>query len=474
MKNFLDQNFLLQTPTAERLYHEYAAGLPIIDYHNHLSPEEVATDHRFRNITEVWLYGDHYKWRAMRANGIDERYITGDAPDREKFRKWAETVPRTIRNPLYHWTHLELQRYFGISELLSGKNADAIYDATTEQLQQPDYSSLGLLRKMNVEVVCTTDHPTDTLRFHREHRTRAPSPLLLPTFRPDKFLTIGADDYLTYLRKLEEITGNEIRTFDQLLAALEERIDVFHELGCRLSDHGLSQLHPDVQTQVNLDVVMENRRTKPNGNSAADYRQFQMTLLRELGKMYHARGWTMQLHLGAIRNNNIRLLTQVGADVGCDSIGDFPQAEGLANFLAVLDVQGKLPKTILYNLNPRDNELFATMAGNFNDGSVAGKIQWGSAWWFLDQKDGMEKQLDALSNMGLLSRFVGMLTDSRSFLSFPRHEYFRRILCNLLGNDVDQGLLPHDLELLGSTVQDICYRNAKSHFDFHSHNVTKA
>jgi glucuronate isomerase len=473
MKTFLDQNFLLQTPTAERLYHEYAAGLPIIDYHNHLSPEEIATSHQFKNITEAWLNGDHYKWRAMRANGINEKYITGSAPDREKFRKWAETVPKTIRNPLYHWTHLELQRYFGINDLLSGDNADALYDATTERLQQASYSSVGLLEQLKVEVVCTTDHPTDSLLFHQQHRTSGRALMMRPTFRPDKFLTIGADDHLEFLHKLEEITGDEIRTFDRLVAALESRVDYFHELGCQLSDHGLNQLFADDYAGANLDAMMEKRRSN-KALSPQEQRQFQMALLHELATMYYQRGWTMQLHLGAIRNNNSRLLKSVGADVGCDSIGDFAQAEGLSAFLNGLDVKEKLPKTILYNLNPRDNELFATMAGNFNDGSMAGKIQWGSAWWFLDQKDGMEKQIDALSNMGLLSRFVGMLTDSRSFLSFPRHEYFRRILCNQFGNDVHEGLLPDDLDLLGNTVKDICYRNARNYFNFHQEKSTQA
>lgn len=471
IKPFLDDNFLLQTPTAERLYHDHAAGLPIIDYHNHLSPAEITTDHRFADITEAWLQGDHYKWRAMRANGIDERFVTGSATGREKFRMWAATVPKTIRNPLYHWTHLELQRYFGIADLLHAGNADEVYDQATEQLQQPGFSSQGLLQKMNVEVVCTTDHPTDSLAHHTSHRTSDRALMMLPTFRPDKFLMIGAVDYLEFLHQLEAIVGHEILTFDQLLEALEQRVDYFHALGGQLSDHGLPQLYPVDCSGADVDAMM---RDKKAGKVIApdDARKFQMKLLHELALMYHARGWTMQLHLGPIRNNNSRLLQRVGADVGCDSIGDYPQAEGLSAFLDRLDQDDKLPKTILYNLNPRDNELFATMAGNFNDGSMAGKIQWGSAWWFLDQKDGMEKQIDALSNMGLLSRFVGMLTDSRSFLSFPRHEYFRRILCNQLGNDVHAGLLPNDLDLLGSAVQDICYRNARQYFNFHEDKTT--
>lgn len=472
MKPFLDHNFLLQNSTAERLYHDYAAALPIVDYHNHLSPEAVATDHRFRDITEVWLDGDHYKWRAMRAAGVSEHYITGEAAPEEKFQQWAETVPKTIRNPLYHWTHLELQRYFGIEELLNGDNAAAIYAATTAQLQQPGFTAQGLLEKMKVEVVCTTDHPTDDLAFHTSHGTSGRALKLLPTFRPDKFLMVGSDDFTPFLTKLENITGTEILTFSQLLAALTARIEVFHALGCRLSDHGLTHLHPDDFSGADVDAIMRNKRAGEAISPAAQ-RQFQMRLLTELARIYHDRGWTMQLHLGPIRNNNMRLLRSVGADVGCDSIGDYPQAAGLSVFLNSLDAEECLPKTIFYNLNPRDNELFATMAGNFQDGRTAGKIQWGSAWWFLDQKDGMEKQINALSNMGLLSQFVGMLTDSRSFLSFPRHEYFRRILCNVIGEDVHAGLLPNDMDLLGGVVSDICYHNGRRYFGFYAaQNVT--
>lgn len=466
MKPFLDHNFLLQNKTAERLYHEYAADLPIIDYHNHLSPEQAATDHQFKTITEVWLEGDHYKWRAMRAAGVSEHFITGDAAPEDKFQKWAETVPKTLRNPLYHWTHLELQRYFGISELLSGENAADVFAATTEQLQQTDFTAQGLLAKMKVEVICTTDDPIDDLAFHSAHRTSGSALKLLPTFRPDKFLAINAEGFSGFLGKLERIIGEEILTFDQLLAALEARIDAFHALGCRLSDHGLTHLHPDAFLGADVDAMMGKRRVGEAISPAAE-RQFQMRLLSELAKFYHARDWTMQLHLGPLRNNNKRLLRSVGADVGCDSMGDFPQALGLTALLNSLDAAGTLPKTILYNLNPRDNELFATMAGNFQDGITPGKVQWGSAWWFLDQKDGMEKQINALSNMGLLSQFVGMLTDSRSFLSFPRHEYFRRILCNLIGEDVHAGLLPNDLDLLGGLVSDVCYNNARGYFGFY-------
>ncbi len=464
-KSFINKNFLLQNSTAEQLYHDYAADLPIIDYHNHLPPDEIANDKRYSTITEVWLKGDHYKWRAIRANGIAERYVTGEANEKEKFLKWAETVPYTMRNPLYHWTHLELQRYFGITELLNEKTGQQIFEQTNAALQTPAFSAKGLLKKMKVEVVCTTDHPTDTLEFHKKEMDSQSTLKMLPTFRPDKFLVINHPDFLVFLEKLEGIVGNDISTFNELLEALEKRVDYFHELGCQLADHGLSQLFAVDFKGQNLDKILEKRKSNKR-IKGKESRVFQMALLHELAKIYHRKKWTMQLHLGAIRNNNDRLLNAVGADVGADSIGDYEQAEGLSSFLNCLDTEGKLTKTILYNLNPRDNEVFATMMGNFNDGTSAGKIQWGSAWWFLDQKDGMEKQINTLSNMGLLSRFIGMLTDSRSFLSFPRHEYFRRILCNIIGSDVHNGLLPNDITWLGKTVEDICYNNAKRYFEF--------
>ena len=465
MTTFLDDDFLLQTRTARRLYHDYAAELPIIDYHNHLPPADVAGDRRFADITAAWLEGDHYKWRALRANGIDERFVTGDADGREKFRRFAATVPQTLRNPLYHWTHLELQRYFGVKDLLNADNADAIYDVTSRQLQQPSHTARALLRRMKVDVVCTTDHPTDSLEHHRAYRPGPGDPLLLPTFRPDKFLDPTAPAFAADVGQLGELTGTKIDDYAALRHALLQRLDYFAELGCRLSDHGLPQLYAVDLSDAQPDhTLREALAGDPVDQRAA--RQFQTQLLLDLGREYARRGWTMQLHLGPQRNNSSRLLARVGADAGADSIGDRPQAEGLAYFLNELDRADQLPKTILYNLNPRDNHVFATMAGNFNDGSVPGKVQWGSAWWFLDQKDGMEEQLNVLSNTGLLSRFVGMLTDSRSFLSFPRHEYFRRILCNLLGNDVEQGLLPNDEQLLGELVGDVCYHNARRHFDF--------
>ena len=464
MKPFLNKHFLLENKTAEHLYHQYAADLPIIDYHNHLPPDEVAADKIFTSITEVWLKGDHYKWRAMRANGIDEQYITGDADDKDKFLKWAATVPYTMRNPLYHWTHLELQRYFGISDLLNETNGAAIFEKTTAQLQQENFSTQNLLKNKKVEVICTTDDPTDSLEHHQAFQKQGKEIKMLPTFRPDKFLQIEKPAFLKMIKKLRRATNRPIKDLRDLVEALQDRIDFFHSLGGRLADHGLSRLYGVPFTDNEVDTIFQKRL---RGNIFhGEAIQFQSALLYYLGRMYHAKGWTMQFHLGAIRNNNERLLTSIGADVGCDSIGDFEQAIGLSRFLNRLDKEDKLAKTVLYNLNPRDNEVFATMAGNFNDGRLAGKIQWGSAWWFLDQKDGMEKQINTLSNMGLLSRFLGMLTDSRSFLSFPRHEYFRRILCNLIGKDVEKGELPNDIKWLGQMVENICYYNAKNYFNF--------
>ena len=462
---FINDNFLLHNSAAEELYHDYAKDLPIIDYHNHLPPDEIANNKQYRSITEAWLKGDHYKWRAMRANGIDESYITGDRSDKEKFMQWAATVPYAMRNPLYHWTHLELQRYFGISELLSPATADKIYDQTNESLKHTDYSAYGLLQKMKVEVVCTTDHPTDSLEYHQQELSAGRSLKMLPTYRPDKFLVIDNPDFLTFLEKLESLAGNKIGTFDNLVAALYERITFFNSLGCQLSDHGLSQLYDVKLEGRNYDNILQKRKDGQE-LEPIEVQAFQMALLHEVAIKYNELNWTMQLHLGPLRNNNDRLMNMVGADIGADSIGDFAQARGLSTFLNRLDSQKSLTKTILYNLNPRDNEVFATMMGNFNDGSIPGKIQWGSAWWFLDQKDGMEKQINTLSNMGLLSRFIGMLTDSRSFLSFPRHEYFRRILCNIIGTDVVNGELPNDIPWLGQMVENICYHNAKNYFNF--------
>ena len=466
MKNFLDDNFLLQTKTAQTLYHEFAKQMPVIDYHNHLLPDQIAADKNFDNITQVWLYGDHYKWRAMRANGVDEYYITGGATDWEKFEKWAETVPYTLRNPLYHWTHLELQRYFGIHEVLSSANAKKIYDECNAKLQTKEYSVQGLLRKMNVKTLCTTDDPLDSLEYHQQLKNSGTDIKVLPAFRPDK--AMNADDIVglnAYIDKLATLTGKQISDYDAYLAALKSRHDYFAENGASVSDHGLEQMYAEDYTEQEIKNIF--LKIRANGTlSLTENLKFKSAMLFTFALWDHEKGWVQQFHLGAIRNNNDRLLTSLGPDTGFDSIGDFSQGKQLAKFLNKLDLNNKLAKTILYNLNPADNELMATMIGNYQDGTVAGKVQWGSAWWFLDQKDGMIKQINALSNMGLLSRFVGMLTDSRSFLSFPRHEYFRRILCDLFGTDVENGELPYDKEWLGKVIQDICYNNAKTYFNF--------
>jgi glucuronate isomerase len=466
MKDFLCDDFLLETSTAKKLYHEFAADMPIIDYHCHLSPKDIAEDRQFKNITEAWLEGDHYKWRAMRANGIDESYVTGSKSDEEKFQKWAETVPFTIRNPLYHWTHLELRRYFGITEILDGSTAKDIYTRASHALTSEGFSCRGLLKRMNVQVVCTTDDPADDLKYHLQMKAEKFEIKILPTFRPDKLYAIGDPvAYKTYLQKLTAVSGVTVSNYSDFLKAIHQRVDFFHSVGGRLSDHGLDQLY-DIAYSPALTEQIFNKVIKGEVPTDLEIKQFQMGLLVELCKMYHAKGWTQQLHLGAIRNNNRRMMRELGPDTGFDSIGDFSQVKALSRFLDLLDDSDQLAKTIVYNLNPSDNEAMATMMGNFNDGTIKGKMQFGSAWWFLDQKDGMEKQLNALSNMGLLSRMVGMLTDSRSFMSFPRHEYFRRILCNLIGRDVEKGELPANMELLGGIVQDICHRNAKEYFNF--------
>ncbi|MCA0232741.1 MAG: glucuronate isomerase [Bacteroidetes bacterium] len=470
-KTFLDEDFLLQTDSARTLYHEFAKQMPIIDYHNHLPPDQIVADKTFENLTQIWLYGDHYKWRAMRTNGIHENYCTGDATDYEKFEKWAETVPYTLRNPLYHWTHLELQRYFDVHEVLNPRSARRIYDECSEKLRTPDYSVRNLLRKMNVEVVCTTDDPLDTLEYHQQLAT-TPSlkgegwgGVMRPAFRPDKFILIGNSNFTTYLQKLGAIVGFEINRYDDLTKALRLRADFFASLGCKLSDHGLEQIYAADFTPEAADGILQ-KALAGQALSQNDILVYQSAILHFLGTMYHELGWTQQFHLGALRNNNARALRLLGPDTGWDSIGDWSQAMALSKFLGRLDEYDQLAKTIIYNLNPADNEVIATMIGNFNDGSIAGKVQFGSGWWFLDQKDGMEKQITALSNMGLLSRFVGMLTDSRSFLSFPRHEYFRRILCNMFGNDIENGEIPSDMEWVGQVVQNICYNNAKQYFGF--------
>lgn len=466
MKKFLDEDFLLQTETAKVLYHEYAKHMPIIDYHNHLIPEQIATDKQFDNITQVWLYGDHYKWRAMRTFGIDEYYITGAASDWEKFEKWAETVPYTLRNPLYHWTHLELQRYFDIHDLLSPATAKKIWDECNAKLQTKEYSVLGLLKKMNVKTLCTTDDPLDNLEFHQQIKAKGIDLVVLPAFRPDK--AMNADDVAglnQYVDKLADIVQKPITNYQEYLVALKSRHDFFVENGASVSDHGLEQIYAEDYTEEEVAEIFLKIRSGAKITPQENLK-FKSAMLFTFALWDHERGWVQQYHLGAIRNNNDRLLSSLGPDTGFDSIGDFSQGRALAKFLNKLDAGNKLTKTILYNLNPADNELMATMIGNYQDGTVAGKVQWGSGWWFLDQKDGMTKQINALSNMGLLSQFVGMLTDSRSFLSFPRHEYFRRILCDLFGTDIENGEIPNDIKLVSQLVENICYHNAKAYFSF--------
>ena len=461
---FIHEDFLLETDVARDLYHRLVADLPIIDYHCHLPVAQIAEDHRFRSMTAIWLDGDHYKWRAMRANGVDERFCTGDASDWEKFAAWARTVPATLRNPLYHWTHLELTNPFGIGDLLSERTARAIFDRCNELLSQPEFSTQGLLRKFNVAVVCTTDDPADTLEHHKALAARPdPDTRVVPTWRPDAALAIeDTAAFNRWLTRLELASGVSITRFTDMLDALDRRHAEFHEAGCRASDHGLEEIYADPWSDSEVSETFDRLRAG-HGVDGQAARQYKSALLHRFAVMDHARGWVQQYHLGALRNTNSRLRRKLGADTGLDSIGDFEMARPLARFLDRLDDSSQLAKTILYNLNPRDNELFATMIGNFQDGSVPGKMQYGSAWWFLDQKEGMEAQMRALSNMGLFSRFVGMITDSRSFLSYSRHEYFRRIVCNMLGNDVRQGLLPDDRTLLGRVAQDVSFFNAREY-----------
>lgn len=468
MKTFIDDDFILQTDVARELYHRHAAKMPIFDYHCHIPPIEIDIDRQFLNITQIWLYGDHYKWRAMRTNGVEEKYCSGKASDWEKFEKWALTVPQTLRNPLYVWTHLELKRFFGIDKLLSPSTAREIWEECNAKLNTPEFSVRNIIRKANVHTICTTDDPADNLEHHRNIAASGFEVHVLPAWRPDKAMM--AEDpifFNKYIDQLGQAAGFEITTFDLLMQALEKRHQFFHENGCRLSDHGLETIYAGDYTESEIKKIFTAVRS---GQllSREEILKFKSCMLYEFGIMDHRRGWTQQFHLGALRNNNTRLFRLLGPDTGFDSIGDFEVARPLSKLLDKLDTSNQLARTILYNLNPRDNELLATMAGNFQDGSIPGKIQFGSAWWFLDQKDGMEKQMNALSNMGLLSRFVGMLTDSRSFLSYTRHEYFRRTLCNILGNDVQKGEIPHDLDLLGEMVENICFNNARNYFRFNS------
>lgn len=461
--SFIHESFMIQNKAGLDLYNEVASNQPIIDYHNHLSPAEIAEDRKFNDLFEIWLEGDHYKWRAMRSNGVPEELCTGGASHFEKFKAFAATVPHTLRNPLYHWTHLELKRYFGIDELLSPETAESIWEQANEQLQSADFSARGLIKKFKVTALCTTDDPADSLRFHKRiAEDKDFETEVLPAFRPDKALAVNsAEAFNEWLAKLEETADKDITTFQDLQQSLKERHDHFHELGARVSDHGLSYCFAQPCTEAEASAIFDRARSGKNV-SDTDHEKYASYLMHFFGVLDADRGWTKQLHLGALRNNNTRKFETIGPDTGFDSIGDWPQAIKLSNYLNSLDAIDKLPKIILYNLNPSDNYIFGSMIGNFQDGSLAGKIQLGSGWWFLDQKEGMEWQLNTLSNLGLLSRFVGMLTDSRSFMSFPRHEYFRRILCNLVGADIESGEIPNAQDLTHPLIENICYKNARN------------
>lgn len=465
--SFVNSDFLLQARQGRRLYHEFAEGLPIVDYHSHLPPSDIAADRRWENLAQLWLGGDHYKWRAMRANGVAERYCTGDATDWEKFLKWAETMPRLLRNPLYHWTHLELKRYFGVDDLLGPKTARKIWDTCNRKLAGSDFSCRRLMERMKVVLVCTTDDPADSLEHHQAlARERAFKVKVLPTWRPDKGMAVeNPVAFNAWVDRLETAAGRSIRDFDGYRDALLERHRFFHRQGCRLSDHGLATIYADAYTEAGIRKIFRKVRGGKT-LSADDVLKFRSAMLYEFAVMDAEKGWTQQYHLGVLRNANSRMMAKLGPDTGFDAIGDFEIGRPLARLLDRLSGDGKLTKTIVYNINPRDNALMATLMGSFQDGSAPGKMQWGSGWWFLDQKRGMEEQIETLSQMGVLGRFVGMLTDSRSFLSFTRHEYFRRILCNVLGTDMRDGMIPEDYPLVGGMVRDICYRNAASYFGF--------
>ena len=468
MKPFLSEDFLLHTETAKILYHEFARDMPILDYHCHLPVADIAGNRNFDNLTQIWLNGDHYKWRAMRANGIAERFITGDATDYEKFEAWAATVPKTLRNPLYLWTHLELQRCFGITDrVLNPDSAGDIYDTCTEMLQTEEFSTRNILRQMNVKLLCTTDDPVDDLSHHLNlSRDESFEIKVLPAFRPDSAMAVEIPQaFNRWVDQLQDAADVKITDYDSFLEALLSRHNFFHRAGCRLSDHGLEHLYAEYFSGQDIARIFEKVR---DGQIPGPHEvlQFKSAVLLELARMDADKNWVQQYHIGALRNVNSRAMKVLGPDTGYDTMGDFEIARSTAKFLDTLDREYNLAKTIFYNMNPGDNDLIAAMIGSFQDGTVPGKIQFGSAWWFNDQKHGIERQLDALSNSGLLSRFVGMLTDSRSFLSYPRHEYFRRILCNLLGNDVENGELPDDLKLLGGMVKDICYYNAVNYFEF--------
>ncbi len=460
---FIHDDFLLSTGTARRLYREFASNEPILDYHCHLSPRDIAENRHFKDLFEIWLSGDHYKWRAMRSNGVNERFCTGDASHFEKFQAWAATVPHTLRNPLYHWTHLELARHFGIDELLNESSAERVWCQANERLATVEGTTHEILRKFRVTALCTTDDPADDLNYHRAIAASGLATKVYPTFRPDKALCVHQPaPFNEWVDRLAKVSNVDVGNFGNFLDALRRRHEDFHAIGCRLSDHGLEYCYSDFCTEKEAAAIFEKARAGEAANSR-DYARFAAFMMLFFGTLDAGKGWTKQLHLGALRNNNSRLLRELGPDTGFDSIGDFPQATALAAYLDRLEQENALPKTILYNLNPAENYVFATMIGNYQDGSIPGKIQFGSGWWFLDQKEGIEWQINALSSLGLLSRFIGMLTDSRSFMSYPRHEYFRRVLCNMLGRDVESGEIPYDDRLVGEMIRNICHRNASEY-----------
>jgi len=467
MKKFMDENFLLTNETAIRLYHDYAKDMPIFDYHCHLSAQEIAENKSYKNMTEIWLGGDHYKWRVMRSNGVLEASITGHAPDVEKFMAFAKTLPYTIGNPMYHWAHLELKRYFDIEEQLDETTAEKIWDVCNERLKTDAFTSRALIRRSNVKVICTTDDPIDTLEYHKMiNEDTTFDTKVLPTFRPDKGIHIHLDTFLPWLKQLESAVGYGITSLALLFKAMEARVAYFHDHGCRLSDHALDEVQYEVQKKISFEEgdTIFKKALRGSTLTQDEVIRYKSLVMNQLGKLYAKNGWTMQLHIGALRNNNTRMHKAVGPDTGFDSINDTVFARALSDFLNDLDTSDELPKTIIYVLNPRDNYVIGTMIGNFQGGGIAGKIQFGSGWWFCDQKDGMIDQMKTLAQLGLISRFVGMLTDSRSFLSYVRHEYFRRILCNLFGEWVENGEYPNNPEFLGRMIQDICYNNAKAYF----------
>jgi len=464
VRKFMDDNFLLKNDAAVKLYHDYAKHMPIYDYHCHLSPKEIAENKSFKNITEIWLAGDHYKWRALRSNGIDEEYITGGASDYEKFKAWARTLPYCLGNPLYHWSHLELKRYFNIDSLINEDTADEIWEKANELLGTEDFTVRSLIKRSNVKVICTTDDAIDSLEYHRQIKEDKDFGVkVLPTFRPDKGLNIENEGFIQWVEKLSEVSGIKIKSYDDFIDALYNRVEFFHKEGCRISDHAIDDMFFEEAREEEVDTIFK-KALKGEKLSQVELAQYKTMTLVKLAKKFSELNWAMQLHIGAMRNNNSKMFKQLGPDTGFDSINDGNIARSLSRLLDKMNSQEGLPKTILYTLNAKDNDVLGTMIGNFQDGSIPGKLQFGTAWWFNDQKDGMEKQMISLANLGLLSRFVGMVTDSRSFLSFTRHEYFRRVLCNLIGTWAEEGEVPYDFDLLGRMVQDICFNNAVNYF----------